>query len=57
MVMLFVACSPLLAFAAEEGEEYVLKAVKAMTLTAAGLATDPEVTGWMETNPEDARMH
>lgn len=23
MVMLFVACSPLLAFAAEEGEEYV----------------------------------
>ena len=41
----------------KEGEEYVLKAVKAMTLTAAGLAIDPEVTGWMETNPEDARMH
>ena len=41
----------------KEGEEYVLKAVKAMTLTAAGLVTDPEVTGWMETNPEDARMH
>ena len=38
----------------KEGEDYVIKAATAMTLTAVSLATDPKLTGWKETEVEKA---